>query len=279
MIGSKPANSERKAQKKTTDKTKMYCEFFSPSNLLKNQRETRGTMKIMTARKIMNETPSRIQSWNESPPWARPVMTAKKQKHRSVGQNCPAHGHRHRFMFVDAQFGDNRVGHKGMRSKHAGHQEAGLGAITQNVNANWQAQAQGNRKCQEPKQQASVPIARKFPQVKVQPGNKHDVQQSNGPEEVDRFAFQDNIETMRANDHARNYQAYDSGHTQAAQHERCHEDNKQDRRKDEDWLLEWDRKILSELMKELLHGNRAAASAIKNRDFWRFCGAFGAIMA
>ena len=55
IICSTPAISAKNAEKKTTDKTKIYWEVFSLSNLLKNQRAIRGIMKNMMNEKILRE--------------------------------------------------------------------------------------------------------------------------------------------------------------------------------------------------------------------------------
>jgi hypothetical protein len=78
MIGSSPESSAMKAQKKTTDSTKMKCAYFSSSRRVKNQEAIRGTTKNTITINILIENASRIQSAAVRPPCTAPEITANR---------------------------------------------------------------------------------------------------------------------------------------------------------------------------------------------------------
>ena len=77
MIGSIPANSAKKAPKKTIANTKMYWEILS-SNRLKNHRAIRGNTKKTIAAKMMLDTTSRTQNAVPISPLVIPAIVASK---------------------------------------------------------------------------------------------------------------------------------------------------------------------------------------------------------
>ena len=62
IICSTPATSAKKAEKKTTDSTKIYWEDFSLSNFFKNHRVIRGTTINIMIEKKANEVSRRTQN-------------------------------------------------------------------------------------------------------------------------------------------------------------------------------------------------------------------------
>ena len=68
MMCSTPATSARKAAKKTTESTKIYCEDFSLSNLLKNHFATLGIIKNIIKEWVFipNWSPNFISYWKTS---------------------------------------------------------------------------------------------------------------------------------------------------------------------------------------------------------------------
>ena len=77
MMCSTPATSAKNAAKKTTDNTKIYCEVFSLSSLLKNQRAILGMTKNIMSENINNEVSKRIQKLKSRSPWAALEIIAK----------------------------------------------------------------------------------------------------------------------------------------------------------------------------------------------------------
>ena len=80
MIGSTPANSEKKPEMKTTAKTYMYCELPCPSIFLKNQRLTFGKKYNTEKPKSPNDPTKRIQNIVLISPPTTLVITPSKIK-------------------------------------------------------------------------------------------------------------------------------------------------------------------------------------------------------
>ena len=80
MMCSTPATSAKKAAKKTIDKTKIYCDDFSLSNLLKNHRATFGIKKNMINEKMVKDVINRNQNAPSKLPCAELVITARMIK-------------------------------------------------------------------------------------------------------------------------------------------------------------------------------------------------------
>ncbi len=81
MIGSIPAVSARKAPRKTTTSTKMYCETLS-WNRLKNHRPSNGKRMSTIAPKRVSERPRRIQNPLSTDPAERPTMMVSTRRAR-----------------------------------------------------------------------------------------------------------------------------------------------------------------------------------------------------
>ena len=62
IMCSTPATSAKKAEKKTTDSTKIYCDDFSLSNFFKNHRVIRGTTINIMIEKKAKEVSNRTQN-------------------------------------------------------------------------------------------------------------------------------------------------------------------------------------------------------------------------
>ena len=77
MMPSTPATSARKAEKNKTDNTKIYCEVFSLSNLLKNHFAIRGIKRNMIAEKIESEVIKVSQKPKSKFPFSALVIIAK----------------------------------------------------------------------------------------------------------------------------------------------------------------------------------------------------------
>ena len=77
IIPSTPATSARKAEKNTVASMKIYCEVFSLSNLLKNQRAIFGIIKNMIREKIPKEVIRRSQKEKSKLPLEELVIMAR----------------------------------------------------------------------------------------------------------------------------------------------------------------------------------------------------------
>ena len=77
IICSTPATYAKKAEKKIMDNTKIYCELFSLSSLLKNQRAIFGIIINMIKEKMVNEVPNLSQNEKSKSPFVELEIMAR----------------------------------------------------------------------------------------------------------------------------------------------------------------------------------------------------------
>src|SRR5690606_22969708 len=153
---------------------------------------------------------------------------------RRIGEDGSSHGNGHCPILRYPKFADDRVSYQGMCCKHAGGKHAGVKVVSQDVITNRKADRHGDREGKEAKQDTFVPVDLEVVEIKLQAGNKHDVQQTDGGEELDGRIVLENSQAVRTNHHTRNDQADDPGNVESLQQHGRQQDNKQDKRENQD---------------------------------------------
>ena len=133
----------------------------------------------------MMEIDSLIQSSDVASPEAVPDMIARINRTAVSVRIVPPYGNGDRVILGNTQTVDNGISDQRMRCEHAGDQQTCVEAVIQKIITDRKTDYNGKEKSKESKDQTFVFMLVELIHVELEPGNKHDIQQSYCREQID----------------------------------------------------------------------------------------------
>ncbi len=150
------------------------------------------------------------------------------EESQGVGNHRAADGDGHGLVFRDAQFADDRVGDQGVGGEHAGQQNRGQEVEVQQVDAGQNAQNHRDAEGEEAENQAPAAVFLEVRDVDFQPGEEHDIKESDRAGEYDAAVALHEVEPERPDDGAGDDQTQQVGNADFVEQQRGEEDDNQD---------------------------------------------------
>ena len=162
----------------------------------------------------------------------------EQQQGQRVGDDRAADGDRDGLVARDAELADDGIGYKGLGGEESGKQDRGVDRESHNVitcqNAERERYAEGVESEDETAPAAFFEVGR----IHVQSRKKHDVEQAGGPRKDDAAVAQHEVESVRADNRAGDYQPQKIGDLQLVQEQRRRQNDDQNQQKLQDRVFE-----------------------------------------
>ena len=140
-----------------------------------------------------------------------------------------------------------------MRGKHTGGKETGVEAVAQQIITHRKAQGQRDDEGKEPEQEGLVPVGLELVHVELESGDEHDIQESDGREQVHRGIVLHPVQGIGAYGHPGKDEHDDTRNIESAKQDGGDQDDQQDEGKDQDGIGKGSLELVDNVVYNFIH--------------------------